>query len=388
MRTAVIVSLLGLLFGFCGARVFGQCETEGSYFVRGDLNSDCSVNTTDMVWMDNLLSGGWPQPWRLDRADVNDDGSVNISDMICLAQVISGAYIPPAPYPEMGLDCTPDNLDNCRSPALGVDYDTMLFAAQMDRQTVCHDYPECDCRGWTYPYQVGETWYPITYFTTYSYAFFVYFENLYSCQECDADIFEQVMDYTWVFTDLYATGTPALTRRLVQDEVFVFDDYGSGATWQIAANGPCLYPPKFATVKLDFSDITFSLVLEDVITGGGMPSTEYPASVQFDPGVDPDGDGIIEVELYTIDMSGVRAARGPTSGDCSFTPSSSLKDMVVDTTQLWNMTGCQTFYLDSVNINGIRLIEENSWLNQGSRMAEDIVVSLRVEYWAEADICH
>ena len=83
-------------------------------FVRGEVNGDGSINIADaigllLVLFDNTV----PVPPCADALDANDDGSMNIADAIFLLQFLFNAGAnPPTPYPNAGLDPTPDAL-NC-----------------------------------------------------------------------------------------------------------------------------------------------------------------------------------------------------------------------------------------------------------------------------------
>ncbi len=80
-------------------------------FRRGDINSDGTLNITDIVAFSDYLNHAKPLSC-LDAADVNDDGKVNISDWIYFSTWFTqGGAEPPAPGTKnVGSDPTPDDL--------------------------------------------------------------------------------------------------------------------------------------------------------------------------------------------------------------------------------------------------------------------------------------
>lgn len=98
--------------------LLGQC-TQDCLLVRGDANGDCVVDLSDISLIAQWLCCGGPAPHSLDAADSNDDGWNDVSDYIYLLNylVMGGSPRPPAPYPDPGYDCTPDELENCCSPS-------------------------------------------------------------------------------------------------------------------------------------------------------------------------------------------------------------------------------------------------------------------------------
>jgi len=83
-----------------------------SDFVRGDANRDRLLDLSDAVaTLVHLFGGGDVVAHCLDAADVDDDGRVDISDPIrALAHLFLRGPPPLAPYPQAGLDPTPDGL--------------------------------------------------------------------------------------------------------------------------------------------------------------------------------------------------------------------------------------------------------------------------------------
>ncbi|MBN1443878.1 MAG: CotH kinase family protein, partial [Planctomycetes bacterium] len=92
-----------------GARAAGSGTT---LFVRGDSNESGIVDLSDAVSTLLYLYLGGGRPACLDRSDANDDGVVDISDAVFTLNYLflGGKQIPP-PYPEPGIDPTPDQLD-------------------------------------------------------------------------------------------------------------------------------------------------------------------------------------------------------------------------------------------------------------------------------------
>ncbi len=94
-------------------------------FIRGDVDQDGTVNALvdGLFLLGFAFLPGSPPPPCLDAADVDDNGIVNgLVDVIYLlnSQFIPGSPFPPPPYPEVGLDLTPDSL-GCGS----VDFETI-----------------------------------------------------------------------------------------------------------------------------------------------------------------------------------------------------------------------------------------------------------------------
>ncbi len=80
-------------------------------FARGDANMDKRIDISDAVTTLSYLFLGMGELECLDAADANDDGELNITDPIYLLEhLFLGGAPPPPPYPEAGLDPTPDDL--------------------------------------------------------------------------------------------------------------------------------------------------------------------------------------------------------------------------------------------------------------------------------------
>ena len=87
-------------------------------FIRGDANSDGTVNAADTTAMRGYLYRGEPALCE-DAIDVNDDGRIDVMDEMALAMFLFfGGSAPRAPYPDCGQDPTADALD-CETGGCG-----------------------------------------------------------------------------------------------------------------------------------------------------------------------------------------------------------------------------------------------------------------------------
>ena len=85
------------------------------FFIRGDADGTGILNLTDAVVTLNYLFGGDADVACEDGADVTDDGSINVTDPIfTLNYLFRAGQPPPPPFPEAGLDPSPDELETCR----------------------------------------------------------------------------------------------------------------------------------------------------------------------------------------------------------------------------------------------------------------------------------
>ena len=98
----------------------------GPRFVRGDGNSDGSINLTDGVIPLLYLFSGGDAPACVDAADTNDTGAIEITDAIIIfSWLFSGGAAPASPSPtsagylrtDCGEDLTADGL-GCASEAV------------------------------------------------------------------------------------------------------------------------------------------------------------------------------------------------------------------------------------------------------------------------------
>ena len=98
---------VALFLGLVCARSFGA-----DTFRRGDANVDSTVNAADaMSILQSLFVTPGP-PDCLDALDANDDGEIDVSDSIyVLSFLFRGGAAPGWPFPDCGLDPTPDDLD-------------------------------------------------------------------------------------------------------------------------------------------------------------------------------------------------------------------------------------------------------------------------------------
>jgi hypothetical protein len=82
--------------------------------LRGDASHDGQLDLSDSVLILNRLFLGGPPPVCPDEADVNDNGTVDIADPIALLGFLFLGERPPRPpFPEPGVDPTPDSLPEC-----------------------------------------------------------------------------------------------------------------------------------------------------------------------------------------------------------------------------------------------------------------------------------
>ena len=92
----------------CGLLTTGWVIAGGGSeaFVRGDSNSDSSVDIADAIFTLEFLFGSGTAPSCADAADANDDGGVDISDAIVTLDYLFSPTVTmlPAPFPAEGLD--------------------------------------------------------------------------------------------------------------------------------------------------------------------------------------------------------------------------------------------------------------------------------------------
>ncbi len=86
-------------------------STSGPVFIRGDANLDASVNVADAIEILQYLFNGAPTPDCLSSLDINDSANINIADAILLlGYLFAGGGPPEPPFPDPGVDPTPDAL--------------------------------------------------------------------------------------------------------------------------------------------------------------------------------------------------------------------------------------------------------------------------------------
>lgn len=80
----------------------------GDPFIRGDINQDTSVNLADAIALLEHLFLSVAIDCR-EAGDCNDDSGINVADAIyLLSYLFSGGFLPPEPFPDCGIDPTPD----------------------------------------------------------------------------------------------------------------------------------------------------------------------------------------------------------------------------------------------------------------------------------------
>ena len=81
-------------------------------FVRGDANGDLRLNFLDPIFQLAVMFQELPGPDCRKSFDGNDDGSVTIADPVyVLNYLFREGPEPPAPFPEPGIDLTPDDVE-------------------------------------------------------------------------------------------------------------------------------------------------------------------------------------------------------------------------------------------------------------------------------------
>lgn len=75
----------------------GFIYTEGQIYIPGDPNSDCVVNSADIVYLINYLFKGGPCPKPLKAGDVNCDCVINSADIVYLINYLFKGGPPPEP---------------------------------------------------------------------------------------------------------------------------------------------------------------------------------------------------------------------------------------------------------------------------------------------------
>lgn len=106
MRTRLAVAILLSFFGASAPRA--------ADFIRGDANADGRLSIADFRLLVNRLFTAGPLPPCLDATDVDDDGKSDIADAVLVLEALfTRDGMIPAPFPAVGPDPTPDDLD-CR----------------------------------------------------------------------------------------------------------------------------------------------------------------------------------------------------------------------------------------------------------------------------------
>ena len=84
---------------------------------------------TDALTVLSFLFTFGPEPTSLDGADANDDGALGLPDPLLMLNYLFTGGVPPAlPFPEVGIDPTPDELvSGCGSVSLGLSVADSVF---------------------------------------------------------------------------------------------------------------------------------------------------------------------------------------------------------------------------------------------------------------------
>ncbi len=107
----VDISVSNSLGSFVLAGGFLYVGGEEALFTRGDANDDGDVNIADATATLGFLFEADVESRCLKALDSNDDGVVNISDPTFLLNFLfAGGELIPPPYPDPGVDSTPDDL--------------------------------------------------------------------------------------------------------------------------------------------------------------------------------------------------------------------------------------------------------------------------------------
>ena len=88
----------------------------GAYFLRGDANTDGSMDISDPVFTLTHLFLGGPEPRCFDAADANDDGQMNLSDSIFSLSALFTGGSPGSLLDEPEIDLTADELTCVMAP--------------------------------------------------------------------------------------------------------------------------------------------------------------------------------------------------------------------------------------------------------------------------------
>jgi hypothetical protein len=90
---------------------FLDASTTDLYFIRGDADLSGRVDISDAIAVLSFLFLGGSLPGCLDASDVNDDRTLDITDPVgILGFLFLGAAVPRPPFPDCGLDPSPDRM--------------------------------------------------------------------------------------------------------------------------------------------------------------------------------------------------------------------------------------------------------------------------------------
>jgi hypothetical protein len=83
----------------------------GALFIRGDCDGSRVIDLTDPVFLLGVLFLGASAPRCPDACDADDSGALDLTDAIAmLGYIFLGDAQPPSPFPDPGVDPTPDAL--------------------------------------------------------------------------------------------------------------------------------------------------------------------------------------------------------------------------------------------------------------------------------------
>jgi hypothetical protein len=98
----------------------GRMEISWHSFIRGDVDRSGNLRMPDVYFiLKHLYVPGSPEPTCMDAADIDDNGTVNIPDVMYAMKwlYVPSMPAPPPPFPDCGIDPTPDEL-RCGSYSL------------------------------------------------------------------------------------------------------------------------------------------------------------------------------------------------------------------------------------------------------------------------------
>lgn len=112
------VTIIVMVVLFLGAIPAAAQDLNG--FVRGDINSDLTIDLSDPVLLLEHLFGGSPALDCQEAADINDDGALLLDDVIWSLGYIflANPVTLPGPFPDCGTDPLPPGLPCNSSPCL------------------------------------------------------------------------------------------------------------------------------------------------------------------------------------------------------------------------------------------------------------------------------
>ena len=95
--------------GYYSDRITPVCSVRSALFLRGDCNSDGTVNVSDAIFQLNHLYLGRERGYCDDACDANDDGRTNLSDAVTIIGYVFLGRIEP-----IGMDraCRPDETED------------------------------------------------------------------------------------------------------------------------------------------------------------------------------------------------------------------------------------------------------------------------------------